>query len=124
MQVNQLLTLIEDFPGISILTTNLKQGLDAAFSRRIAYKIQFELPERDERAALWRMYLPPNQLSRNEIARLTEKFDRVSGAEIRNGVLRAASAPASIAAGRLTCAQVERSLVAELQSAGSVVSSL
>lgn len=124
MQVNQLLTLIEDFPGISILTTNLKQGLDPAFSRRIAYKLQFELPERDERAALWRMYLPPNQLSRNEIARLTEKFDRVSGAEIRNGVLRAASTPASLAAGRLTCQQVERSLVAELQSAGSVVSSL
>lgn len=120
MQVNQLLTLIEEYPGISILTTNLKQGLDAAFARRIPYKIEFDLPDASERAQLWRMYLPPGQLDSRAIAHLTEKFDRVSGAEIRNAVRRAAVL--ALDGPAISLAHVTKALVAELQSAGSVIS--
>ncbi|MBK9031426.1 MAG: AAA family ATPase [Myxococcales bacterium] len=121
MQVNQLLTLIEEFPGVSILTTNLKQGLDVAFARRFAYKLQFALPELDERIALWRMYLPPGHLRDDEVQALASRYDRVSGADVRNAVVRAASA--TFATGRLGVDDLRRALVAELQAGGSVVSS-
>ena len=121
MQVNLLLNLVEDYDGFVVLTTNLKSGLDAAFLRRIAFKIPFTLPEYEERLALWRIHLPdevPKAPDLN-LENLAETFDRISGGEVKNAVLRAAL----MARGEqpITQAMLERAALSELQSAGSVI---
>ena len=53
-EVAYLLQRIEDFPGIVILATNLKDNIDEAFARRFQSIIHFPAPNASKRAQLWR----------------------------------------------------------------------
>lgn len=53
-EVAYLLQRIENFPGLIILATNLKNNLDAAFNRRFQSIIEFNIPDADQRLLLWR----------------------------------------------------------------------
>ncbi len=55
---NIFLEQIENFEGVLIATTNLLETIDAAFSRRFNYKIEFKKPGPGERVKLWEMMLP------------------------------------------------------------------
>ena len=57
---NIFLEQIETFEGILIATTNLLENIDAAFSRRFNYKIEFKKPNEQQRRALWALMLPEN----------------------------------------------------------------
>lgn len=57
---NIFLEQIESFEGILIATTNLLENIDAAFSRRFNYKIEFKRPDRAQRKLLWTLMLPEN----------------------------------------------------------------
>lgn len=57
---NIFLEQIEKFQGILIATTNLLENIDAAFSRRFNYKIEFKKPDKAQRLELWKMMLPKN----------------------------------------------------------------
>jgi len=57
---NIFLEQIEQFEGILIATTNLLENIDAAFSRRFNYKIEFKRPNKTQRKKLWEMMLPEN----------------------------------------------------------------
>lgn len=57
MEVGHLLSRIERYPGICILTTNLKHHIDSAFLRRIDMVISFPNPDRDQSKELWKNYL-------------------------------------------------------------------
>lgn len=93
MEVNNLLQEIERFNGIVILTTNLEMNMDAAFARRILFKIEFPMPEQPEREAIWRSLIPKEAPRENDlddgIEYLAEKFE-LSGGQIKNAVVRAA----------------------------------
>lgn len=58
LETAYLLTRLEQFEGLAILATNLRQNIDAAFLRRLEFVVDFEEPDRDERLALWRCHLP------------------------------------------------------------------
>jgi len=62
---NLFLETFEQLKGILIATTNLKDNLDTAFSRRFHLRLDFPLPELRERLALWKLYLP-DTLPKNE----------------------------------------------------------
>jgi SpoVK/Ycf46/Vps4 family AAA+-type ATPase len=91
LEVNYLLQRMEAFDGVTILTTNFESSVDEAFRRRLAFRINFPVPERDERARLWRAMLPPQAAIAADI-----KFDalasryEMTGGYIRNAVVRAA----------------------------------
>lgn len=55
---NIFLEQIEKFDGILIATTNLIDNIDAAFSRRFNYKIEFLKPDFMERVRIWNKLLP------------------------------------------------------------------
>lgn len=57
---NIFLEQIEKFSGILIATTNLIDSIDSAFSRRFNYKIEFKRPNKEQRARIWKKYLPKN----------------------------------------------------------------
>lgn len=52
-QVAYLLQRVEDFPGMVILATNLKDNIDDAFARRFQSMVFFPIPEAEQRLALW-----------------------------------------------------------------------
>lgn len=94
IEISYLLQRMEAYRGLAILTTNLKQALDAAFLRRIRFVVSFPFPGMAERAELWRRVFPAatptENLNVNRLARLN-----VTGGNIRNIALNAAFSAAS-----------------------------
>ena len=59
-EVSFLLQRIEEYDGLIILASNLKNNIDNAFLRRFHSVIYFPLPDEDERLLLWQKSFPPN----------------------------------------------------------------
>lgn len=78
---NIILQEMETLDGILIATTNLAQNMDRAFERRFLYKIRFDRPTVEARAAIWREMLPDLEMS--DASRLAERYD-FSGGQIEN----------------------------------------
>lgn len=78
---NIILQEMEALDGIMIATTNLTANLDKAFERRFLYKIQFNRPTIEARAAIWQAMMP--SLAENDARSLASQFD-LSGGEIEN----------------------------------------
>jgi len=91
LEVNYLLQRMEAFAGITILTTNHDTAIDEAFRRRISFKIDFPMPDEDERQRLWRVMVPTEAALAGDVdwEKLASRF-AMSGGYIRNAVLRAA----------------------------------
>lgn len=89
IEVSYLLQRMEAYRGLAILTTNMKDALDAAFLRRIRFVVQFPFPDASQRAEIWRRIFPANTptegLDERKLARLN-----VAGGNIRNIALHAA----------------------------------
>lgn len=78
---NIILQEMEALDGIMIATTNLTTNLDKAFERRFLYKIQFNRPTVEARAAIWQAMMP--SLTENDARTLASQFD-LSGGGIEN----------------------------------------
>jgi hypothetical protein len=70
-EVSYLLQRIEEYDGLVILATNLKNNLDEAFMRRFQSSIFFPMPQTDERLLLWEKGFPTQ-------AQLEPKIDLAS----------------------------------------------
>lgn len=83
-EVAYLLQRIEDFPGIIILATNLKDNIDAAFARRFQSIIHFPAPNATRRARLWKQaFNGPYELAKDvNFDTIAEKYSIAGGAII------------------------------------------
>jgi len=91
LEVNYLLQRMEDFEGVTILTTNLEGSLDDAFRRRIRFRVEFPAPDAETRGKLWERMVPPRAQVDGplDFLALGEDYE-LSGGHIKNGALRAA----------------------------------
>jgi len=91
LEVNYLLQRVEEYSGVVILTTNLRQNLDQAFLRRVQTVIEFPAPDAEQRALIWQGLFPPEVEGppEGELRELAERFP-LSGGEIKNAVVDAA----------------------------------
>lgn len=118
MEISHLLTRIEQHRGPCILTTNLRQHLDAAFLRRFHLVVDFPRPDAASRAALWALHLPPRAPRRDDVdLDLLGQAVALSGAQIRNAALRAAYL-ASAAGEPLGLSHLARAVWMELAKEG------
>ena len=79
---NIILQEMEDLKGgILIATTNMTCNFDKAFERRFLYKIEFEMPGPDARAAIWKTLMPG--LPKSAAQTLSRRYD-LSGGQIEN----------------------------------------
>ena len=89
IEVSYLLQRIEQYRGLAILTTNLKDAIDTAFLRRIRFIVQFPHPGPAERARIWQRVLPEDApREKIDFGRLAQV--NLAGGHIRNIALAAA----------------------------------
>jgi SpoVK/Ycf46/Vps4 family AAA+-type ATPase len=91
LETAYLLSRLERFEGLALLATNLRQNLDAAFTRRLEFVIDFDEPGRAERLALWRCHLPADAPIAPDVSlpELANAYPLV-GALIKNAAVAAA----------------------------------
>jgi len=95
--VNVLLKELEAFNGVVIFATNLAVNFDPAFERRIRTHVRFEMPGVDEREQIWKVQIHPTKTPLKDdvnFRELAERYD-VSGGDIKNAVLKAATMAAA-----------------------------
>src|SRR5207253_5090574 len=59
IEVGYLLQKMEEYDGIAILATNLRQNMDAAFTRRMRFIVEFPFPDEENRFRIWKAIFPP-----------------------------------------------------------------
>jgi len=91
IETSYLLQKMEEYDGIVILTTNLRDNMDEAFTRRIRFIVEFPFPETEHRLAIWKRHFPKKApISEDIDLDFLSKKVQVSGGNIKNIVLNAA----------------------------------
>lgn len=93
LETAYLLQRVEQFEGLVVLTSNMRQNIDPAFTRRLDFVVEFPLPDAAARVALWKRSLPPElgdvrgpNLDLDGLARIYP----IPGGWIRNAAVAAA----------------------------------
>lgn len=118
VEVAYLLQRMERYDGIAVLTTNLRNNLDEAFTRRLDVILSFPEPGAADRLALWRRHLPSTvPFSADvDLAVLAEHL-LVTGGIIRNITMVAAHA-AAIAGSPLSMTHLVEASAREYRKVG------
>lgn len=120
IEVAYLLQRMEAFPGLAILTSNIRQNIDQAFLRRLRFVLEFPRPDLRARADIWRLCLPEDShdLGAQDILLLARQAE-LTGGHIRQITLRAAFAAAADSAGsKIGLVHLQPAINAELAKLG------
>jgi len=84
-EVSYLLQRIEDFDGLVILASNMKNNIDDAFIRRFNAIIRFPLPSESDRVVIWKKSFPNHIAFNNnvDVPEAVKKYE-LSGGNIIN----------------------------------------
>lgn len=121
-EVSYLLQRIEDYNGLVILASNLKENIDDAFTRRFQAIIHFPIPTQKERLQLWQKMLP-NELPLSEdvnLQRLSQHYE-VTGASIVNIVQHCSLLAIQNGSNRITPRMLDKSIRREFLKEGKRV---
>ena len=121
LEVNYLLQRMEDFDGVTILTTNFEGGIDSAFKRRLRFRLEFPFPDEGARAELWQTMFPAEAQRASGIdwRELGARY-ALAGGNIKNAVLHAAFTAAH-RGDRISDADLRASALLELREMGRLV---
>ncbi|HXB07698.1 MAG TPA: AAA family ATPase, partial [Puia sp.] len=72
-EVSYLLQRIEEYEGLVILATNMKNNIDDAFLRRFDSDLKFSMPNVEERKKIWENSFPAGTLFRREEPRTEQE---------------------------------------------------
>lgn len=91
IEISYLLQKMEEYQGVSILATNLRQNLDDAFVRRLQAIVEFPFPDEEYRRRIWQLAFPREAPVGNDVEfdRLAREV-RLAGGNIKNMALAAA----------------------------------
>jgi hypothetical protein len=90
IEISYLLQKMEEYDGITILATNLRQNLDDAFTRRLAFTVHFPFPGADDRRRIWASVWPAAvPLSEDVDFDALARGVKLTGGNIRNVALAA-----------------------------------
>lgn len=125
LEVNYLLQRIEEFSGVVILATNLRQNIDDAFLRRIHAVVEFPQPNAQLRFTIWKKLMPVEDrrdFKDEQLRKLAARFE-LSGGNIRNAVLDAMFRAYGSEEKSLTLRHVAVGIAREYQKMGRPISS-
>ena len=122
IEIAYLLQKMEQYDGLAILATNLRQNMDEAFIRRLQCIVGFPFPDEAHRYQIWQVHFPA-EAPRDEhvdLGFLAKQF-RLAGGNIKNIVLHAAFLSAANG-GEIDMAHLIRATKREYQKMGRVPS--
>ena len=91
IEISYLLQKMEEYSGVAILATNLRQNLDEAFVRRLTFSLHFPFPDESARKRIWRGIWPAAApLAADVDCDLLARRFKLSGGNIRNIAVAAA----------------------------------
>lgn len=91
IETGYLLQKMEEYEGIAILATNLRQHLDEAFVRRLHFIVEFPFPNHEMRKQIWEVTFPKETpLSGDVDLEVLARDIKLPGGNIRNIALAAA----------------------------------
>ena len=122
LEISYLLQKMEQYEGIAILATNLRQNLDDAFLRRLTFVVPFPFPDVVDRQRIWEKIWPQQTPLAADVdaAFLASRF-LLSGGNIRNVALAAAYLAVQDG-GPVALAHVLQAVRAEFQKMGKTLS--
>lgn len=95
IEVSYLLQRVEAFDGVVVLATNFEKSIDQAFLRRIHSRVDFVLPEAEQRLRIWDRHLPAAaRLDDVDLSFLADNFE-FTGGQIRNAAVHSGFIAAS-----------------------------
>jgi SpoVK/Ycf46/Vps4 family AAA+-type ATPase len=96
IEIGYLLQEMEQYDGIAILATNLRQNMDEAFVRRLQSIIEFPFPDEEHRRRIWQVMFPSEAPMGEDVDFTTLAREiRLAGGNIKNIALTAAFYAAS-----------------------------
>jgi SpoVK/Ycf46/Vps4 family AAA+-type ATPase len=96
IEISYLLQKMEEYVGISILATNLRQNLDEAFVRRLQAIVEFPFPDEEYRRHIWESVFPKETpLGADVRFDLLAREVRLAGGNIKNIALAASFSAAA-----------------------------
>ena len=118
IEISYLLQKMEEYQGISILATNLRQNIDDAFVRRLQAIVEFAFPDEEHRFRIWKQVFP-DEAPIAEDARfdILAREAQLAGGNIKNVAL-AAAAYAAADGGVIHMAHLVRAAHREHQKMG------
>ncbi len=85
MEVGYLLQKMEEYPGMTVLASNMRTSMDEAFMRRIHHIVNFPEPQPGEVLRIWKRVFPPEAPLADDIDfEFLSKLKKVTGGLIRN----------------------------------------
>ncbi|MCF6155890.1 MAG: ATP-binding protein [Candidatus Brocadia sp.] len=91
IEIGYLLQKMEEYDGIAILATNLRQNMDEAFVRRIQIIVEFPFPDEEHRGRIWKVVFPGEAPLGNDIDfSVLAREIKLPGGNIKNIALAAA----------------------------------
>ncbi len=84
-EVAYLLQRIEDYNGIIILSTNLKENIDSAFLRRFQVISEFQIPDKQQRKKIWKKLL--SEISSCTVEVADHYYNELSTTELSGGAI-------------------------------------
>ncbi len=91
IETSFLLQKMEEFDGITIMTTNYLENIDRAFFRRISYVVHFASPDEEFREKIWRSMFPEKiPIGQDVNFKYLAKNFEITGGSIKNIAVNAA----------------------------------
>lgn len=91
IEIGYLLQKMEEYDGIAILATNLRQNMDEAFVRRMHVIVEFPFPDEEYRRRIWEVVFPSEAPLGNDIDfGVLAREVKLAGGNIKNIAVTAA----------------------------------
>lgn len=121
LEVSYLLQRMEQYEGVVILASNLRNNIDEAFVRRIHFMISFPFPKADQRCRIWRNIWPQQvPLSPDiDLEEIAKKYE-LTGGNIQNAALASAFLAADDGQA-VTIKHLHQALKREYQKTGRIL---
>lgn len=122
-EIGYLLQRIEDFPGVVVLATNLRENIDDAFTRRFQTMVEFRMPGVEERYKLWKQSFSTKLPLTPEIDlwNIADKYE-LSGGVMMNVVRKCTLRAVTYRKATISQSELETAIRHELQKEGIILS--